>query len=168
MLSIIAVIGKNRELGKDNKLLWYIPGDLPRFRSLTTGHPVIMGRKTFESLGKPLPDRTNIVISKQQRQEEGINVVHSLDSAIEMGKRSPGCDEIFIIGGGSVFAQAIPLADRLYLTVVDLEAPDADTFFPDYARFSRVISQEAQEDLDYKSVFYILEPESHSSTAPTK
>lgn len=167
MISIIAVIGKNRELGKDNKLLWHIPGDLPRFRSLTTGHPVIMGRKTFESIGQPLPDRTNIVISSHANIE-GVTVVSSLEHAIAHAKISPGNDEIYIIGGGSVFTQAISRADRLYLTVVDMDAPDADTFFPDYSRFSRVVSQEPQQDLDYKSVFYILEPESHSSTAPTK
>jgi dihydrofolate reductase len=167
MLSLIAVIGKNRELGKDNKLLWHIPGDLPRFRTITTGHPVIMGRKTFESIGALLPDRTNIVISSHATIE-GVTVVSSLEGAIEVAKTSPGSDEIFIIGGGSIFDQAVHLADRLYLTVVDMEAPDADTFFPDYARFSHVVSQEPQEDQDYKSMFYILEPESHSSTAPTK
>lgn len=167
MLSLIAVIGKNRELGKDNKLLWYIPGDLPRFHRLTAGHPVIMGRKTFESIGRALPDRTNIVIS-HDATIVGATVVSSLQDAISFAKTSPGSDEIFIIGGGSVFEQAIPFADRLYLTVVDMDAPDADTFFPDYSRFSKVVVQEPQEDQDYKSVFYILEPAIHSSTAPTK
>ena len=164
MISIIAVIGKNRELGKDNKLLWHIPGDLPRFRTITTGHPVIMGRKTFESIGHPLPDRTNIIVSSH----EFPNSVKSLDEAIVLAKTSPGSEEIFIIGGGSIFKQAMNLADRLYLTVVDLEAPDADTFFPDYSRFSHVVSEEPQQDLEYPSVFYVLEPEIHFSTAPTK
>ncbi|MEK7065397.1 MAG: dihydrofolate reductase, partial [Patescibacteria group bacterium] len=93
MLSIIAVIGKNRELGKDNKLLWYIPGDLPRFRSLTTGHPVIMGRKTFESIGALLPDRTNIVVSSHATIV-GVTVVSSLEGAISLAKISPGSEEI--------------------------------------------------------------------------
>jgi len=164
MISIIAVIGKNRELGKDNKLLWHIPGDLPRFRSITTGHPVIMGRKTFESIGKPLADRTNIIISAHDFP----NSVKSLEEAIALAKVSPGSEEIFIIGGGSVFGEAMNLADRLYLTVVDLEASDADTYFPDYSRFSRVVSTQPQVDQDYPSVFYILEEASNPSTAPTK
>ncbi len=141
MLSIIAVIGKNRELGKDNKLLWHVPGDLPRFKKLTTGHPVIMGRKTFESIGKPLSGRTNIVISKNA-VIPGATVVRSFDEAVEVAKNSPGSDEIFVIGGGSVYAQAIDRADRLYLTIVDAVAPDADTFFPDYSKFSEVISRD--------------------------
>lgn len=140
MISIIAVIGKNRELGKDGKLLWHVPGDLPRFKKITTGHPVIMGRKTYESIGKPLPGRTNIVISHSLK-DPNVTVVDALENAIEIAKKSPGADEIFVIGGGQIFSQAIDIADRLYLTIVDKTA-DADTFFPDYSEFARIISQD--------------------------
>lgn len=155
MLSIIAVIGKNRELGKDNTLLWHVPGDLPRFKKLTTGHPVIMGRKTFESIGKPLAGRTNIVISKDAVIPDAI-VVQSLDEAVEVAKKSPGAEEIFIIGGGSVYAQAIGCADRLYLTIVDKSASDADTFFPEYSRFSTVLHKESHNEDDIGFTFQIL------------
>ena len=150
MLSIIAVIGKNRELGKDNHLLWNLPGDLKRFKKITKGHPVIMGRKTFESIGRPLPDRTNIVISSHSE-------ISSLDAAIEKAQSAPGAEEIFIIGGGSVYAQAIGQADRLYLTVVDATAA-ADTFFPDYSRFTKVIEKFAHEENGIKYTYLTLEP----------
>ncbi len=159
MLSLIAVIGVNRELGKDDKLLWHIPGDLPRFKKLTTGHPVILGRKTFQSIGRPLPERTNIVITRDLSfAPAGVTVVHSLDEALEQAKVAPGAEEIFVIGGGQIYAAAIDRADRLYLTVVDKLAPDADTFFPDYSRFSEVISKELQEAEGFRFSFSILQP----------
>ncbi len=154
MLSIIAVIGKNRELGKDNDLLWHLPADLKRFRDITRGHPVIMGRKTFESIGHPLPNRMNIVISRQEKIP-GVIVVHSLDEAIEKAK---GDKEIFVIGGGSVYAAAIDRVDRLYLTVVDAVSPEADTFFPDYSRFTKVIEESVHEENGMKYTYRTLEP----------
>lgn len=153
MLSIIAVIGKNRELGKDNDLLWHLPADLRRFREITRGHPVIMGRKTFESIGHPLPNRLNIVIS-HQKNIPGVTVVSSLDEAIARAGKDP---EIFVIGGGSVYAQAIDKADRLYLTIVDARAPDADTFFPDYSRFVKVIEETPQEENGIRYTYRTLE-----------
>lgn len=157
MLSIIAVIGKHRELGKDNNLLWDIPHDLERFRRITKNHPVIMGRKTFESIGHPLPDRNNIVLSSDPSFFlEGVVIVRTLDEALTLAKKSPGSDEIFVIGGGSIYAQTIDRADRLYLTVVDATA-DADTFFPDYSRFIRVISQETHSDNGYRFTYFVLE-----------
>ena len=156
MLSIIAVIGKNRELGKDNKLLWHLSDDLKRFREITKGHPVIMGRKTFESIGRPLPDRDNIVITSDRTYEkEDIKVVYTLDEALQIADSSKGNDEIFIIGGGSVYAQAIDRADRLYLTVVDGSA-DADTFFPDYSRFTKIIFQEEREEEGVRFTYLTL------------
>jgi len=143
MLSLIAVIGRNRELGLDNHLLWHIPGDLAHFKKLTTGHPVIMGRKTFESIGKPLPGRTNIIISSNPAVG-----VSSVREALEHAKKAPGSEEIFVIGGGKVFSETIDLADRLYLTIVDKTA-EADVFFPVYSEFSRVISKELQEGYTY-------------------
>lgn len=161
MLSIIAIIGKNRELGKDNDLIWHLPGDLKRFRQLTTGHPVIIGRKTFQSIGHPLPNRMNIVITHDPLfTAEGVTVVSSLDDAIEKAKSAVGGKEIFIIGGGSVYAQAIARADRLYLTIVDAAASDADTFFPDYSRFTKVIEESPQEENGIRYTYYTVEPAS--------
>jgi dihydrofolate reductase len=158
MLSIIAVIGKNRELGKDNDLIWHLPGDLKRFRTITNGHPVIMGRKTFQSIGRPLPHRTNFVITHDPSfKAEGITAVSSLNEAIEKAKPAPGSEENFIIGGGSVYTEAIRRADRLYLTVVDAVAPGADTFFPDYSQFTKVIEEIPQEENGTHYTYRILE-----------
>mgnify|MGYP001581238855 CR=1 FL=1 len=139
-ISIIACVGKNRAIGKDNKLLWQLPEDLKHFRTITTGHPVIMGQKTFESLGgKPLPKRINIVLTQDVNYHaDGIVVVHSISDAITAARKE-GANEIFFIGGGQVYAQALPLADKLYLTVVD-DSPAADTYFPDYSSFKKVIT----------------------------
>lgn len=161
MLSIIAVIGKNRELGKDEKLLWHIPGDLPRFKKITWGHPVIMGRKThgaFQYKGGPLPGRTNIVLTRDASyHKEGFIIAHSFDEALGIAQKSPGSEEIFVIGGGQVFAQAMGAAEKLYLTVVD-ETADADTFFPDYSQFKKVVFQEAHEGEGHRFTYYILRP----------
>lgn len=157
MISLIAILGKNRELGKDNKLIWNIPEDLKRFRQITAGHPVIMGRKTFQSIGRPLPKRMNIVISSDRNfAADGITVVPSLEDALNLAEKSPGNDEIFIIGGGNVYAQSITIADRLYLTIVDATAP-ADTFFPDYSAFARIISEEVREAEGFRFVYKTLE-----------
>jgi len=109
-----------------------------------------MGRKTFESIGHPLPNRTNIVISSHSE-------ISSLDAALKRAKFAPGREEIFIIGGGSVYAQAINKADRLYLTIVDATAPGADTFFPDYSRFTKVISEESHEENGIRYTYRTLE-----------
>ena len=112
MITIIAAIGKNNELGKDNQLLWHLPADLKHFKNLTSGHPIIMGRKTYESIGKPLPNRTNIVVSrKDDRFEEGILIVPSLKDAIKHAKKIN--ENIFIIGGGEIYRNTIDMADRL-------------------------------------------------------
>lgn len=154
MLSLIAVIGKNRELGRENHLLWNLPGDLAHFRKITSGHPVIMGRKTFRSIGHPLPNRENFIVTRDPSFDVGgVTVVSSLDEAL---KRAKG-DEIFVIGGGQMYAQAIDRADRLYLTVVDATA-QADTFFPDYSRFTKVIERSPQEENGIRYKFLILEP----------
>lgn len=119
MVSIIIAIANNGIIGGDNNLLWHIREDLQRFKRITTGHPVIMGRKTFESLGKPLPNRTNVVITRQKDyQHEGCIVVHSLDEAIEL---FPIKEEIFIIGGGEIYKQAWDKADKLYITWIIAE-----------------------------------------------
>lgn len=155
MLSLIAVIGKNRELGKDNALLWHIPGDLPRFKKLTSGHPVIMGKNTYLSIGRPLPDRTNIVVSTSLLTQEGIHVASNVKDALNIANRAPGSSEIFIIGGGTLYTQTIDKADILYLTIVDATA-QADTFFPDYSNFKKIISSETQHNGGYTYSYVTL------------
>lgn len=143
-LSIIAAVGRNRAIGRHNQLLWQLPGDLPRFKHLTMGHPVIMGRKTYESIGQPLPGRLNIVISRRGGGDAGgITVCNSLSAALDCAcAAAPPDGEVFVIGGGDIYAQAIRQADRLYLTEVDDAPADADTFFPDYTAFSRIRAKE--------------------------
>ena len=122
-------MGRNREIGADNQLLWHLPKDLKHFKEITSGHPVIMGRKTYESIGKPLPNRTNIVISRKTDWfEEGILIVGSIKEALKFAKKID--EDIFIIGGGNIYEQTIDLADKLEVTVVDAELK-ADTFFPE-------------------------------------
>lgn len=132
MLSIIACISKvHRAIGYKNRLLYAIPSDMTRFRMLTTGHTIIMGRKTFESLPNgALPNRRNIVISKTREQIAGCEVYTSLEEALEARKEAAE-DECFIIGGASIYEQALPFADKLYLTIVEKEPEHADTFFPE-------------------------------------
>ena len=132
MLSIIACISKvHRAIGYKNRLLYAIPSDMTRFRMLTTGHTIIMGRKTFESLPNgALPNRHNIVISKTREQIAGCEVFGSLEEALEARKEAAE-DECFIIGGASIYEQALPFADKLYLTIVEKEPEHADTFFPE-------------------------------------
>lgn len=129
MISLIAAIGKNNELGKNNTLVWSMPADMKFFKETTSGHPVIMGRKTFESIGKPLPGRKNIIITRDNDyKKDGIETVHSLKEALALVNSN---DEAFIIGGAEIFKQAMEIADRLYITHVEAEDKDADTFFPE-------------------------------------
>lgn len=140
IISAIAAIGQNRELGKNNQLLWRIPEDLKRFRAITAGHPIIMGRKTYESIGHPLPNRTNIIITRNQDfKAEGCVVVGSVEEAIAKAKELDQ-QEIFIIGGGEIYKQAMPMIDKLYLTVVK-GSKEADTYFPEYGEFSNIVKQ---------------------------
>lgn len=128
MITIIAAIGKNNELGKNNQLLWSLPNDLKHFKNLTSGHPIIMGRKTYESLGRPLPNRTNIVVSRKNDWfEEGILIVPSLKDALKHAKKIN--ENIYIIGGGNIYEQTIDIADRLEITQVNF-TDEAHTFFP--------------------------------------
>ncbi|MBX2866570.1 dihydrofolate reductase [Candidatus Kaiserbacteria bacterium] len=153
MIGIIAAIGKNRELGKNGDLIWRISDDLKRVKDLTTGHPIVMGRKTYESIGRPLPNRTNIVVTRDPSYEaEGCIVTTSLEEALEKAKESEGADEIFIFGGAQIYEMALPYTDRLYLTIIDAEDPEADTFFPEYDTFTNVIKKEKrdQDGLSYE------------------
>ena len=136
MISLIAAIGKNNELGKGNTLLWRLPADQKYFRDTTLGHTVIMGRKTFESLKGALPNRRNIVITRDVNYKKdlpaeagGVEVAHSLAGALDLIKDIN--EEIFIIGGAQIYKEFMPIADKLYITHVDAEAKDADAFFPE-------------------------------------
>ncbi len=141
MISIVAAVAKNNVIGSKNDLPWYIPEDLKRFKELTTGHTVLMGRKTYESiikrLGKPLPNRNNIIITRQNNYKapEGVEAYSSLDDALAAHRD----DEIFVIGGAAIFKETLPLADRLYITHIDKEY-EGDVYFPevDYGQFSKV------------------------------
>lgn len=129
---IIAAVAEDWAIGRKGQLLAHVKGDLPRFKRLTMGHPVIMGRKTYESFPKrPLPGRLNIVITRQTDYpvEEGMCVATSLDEALRIGRRAQAGD-IFVIGGGEIYRQAFPIADRLEITLLSASYPDADTFFP--------------------------------------
>lgn len=128
MVSIIVAVAENGTIGDRNALLWHISEDLKRFKALTTGHPVIMGRKTYESLGRPLPNRTNVVLSRSGGKFPGCRVARSLDEALAL---FPDDEELFIIGGAQIYEQALPLADRLYLTRV-CHPYEGDTSFPEW------------------------------------
>ncbi len=154
ILSLIAAIGKNNELGKDNQLLWHLPADMKHFRDTTRGHAVIMGRKTFESIAHALPNRRNIVITRDQNYSaEGIEVAHSMEEALELFKNTD--EEVFDIGGAEMYKMSLPYADKLYITHVD-QAFDADTFFPtidDSWKKSSEKIQEADNENQYRLVF---------------
>jgi dihydrofolate reductase len=129
-ISIIAAIGRNGEIGARNTLPWRLPDDLKRFKQLTTGHAIIMGRKTYESIGRSLPNRKNIIITKNQGYHAtGCVVVGSMEAALQEAGNN---QEIFIIGGGEIYKLGLPYANRLYLTFVDAELADADIFFPKF------------------------------------
>ena len=156
VISIIAAIDKNRGIGKNNKLVWNIPEDLQHFRFVTNGHPVIMGRKTFESIGRPLPNRTNIIVTRNKLYaKKGIVVKHSLEEAVSYAKKLDE-SEIFIIGGAEIYHQGIEIANRLYITVIQHQF-DVDSYFPEYSLFTRVISSRKSSDKNYQYTFYILE-----------
>ncbi|HVZ67581.1 MAG TPA: dihydrofolate reductase [Patescibacteria group bacterium] len=155
MISIIAAIGINRELGYGNDLIWRISTDLKRLKDLTMGHPIVMGRKTYESIGRVLPGRTNIIITRDPNYKvDGGVIASSVEDSIEKAKNSPGADEIFIFGGAQIFEQLLPIVDRLYLTKINSAAPMADVFFPDYSAFTKnTFSEKHEEDgLEYEYV----------------
>lgn len=131
-ISIIAAMTANRVIGRDNGLPWCLPTDMRRFKSVTMGHTVAMGRKTYDSIGRPLPGRTTVVITRRRDWRppaaEGLRVVHSLDEAVRIGREN-GDDEMFIAGGGEIFLEALPITDRIYLTRIEADIP-GDAYFP--------------------------------------
>lgn len=158
LISAIAVTNKNRAIGFKNKLLWNLPLDLEHFKKITSGHTVIMGSNTFISLGRPLPRRINIVITKNQNfAAPGCIIVFSPEEALLRAKEEEikingENGEIFVIGGGSIYAQMLPFTEKLYLTIVDDESAEADAFFPDYSEFKKIISK--SEEQEYNGIKY--------------
>jgi len=161
MINIIAAMDEKRGIGKDSKIPWHISEDLKRFKRLTTGHTIMMGRKTYDSLPqKPLPSRINMVITRNPDfKADGVSVNNSFEEALAVAKENEQ-SEIFIIGGAQIFQQAIDMGivDRLYLTKVEGEF-GADTFFPDYSDFKKAINEESGEENGIKYKFIDLERE---------
>jgi len=153
MISIIVAVAKGGAIGKEGKMPWKIPGEQRQFKELTTGHVVIMGRTSYEEVGHPLPNRTNIVVSKTKVfSGENLYTVKSLQEAIERA----GQEEIFIAGGAEIFQEALPLADKIYMTYVDMEVPDADRFFPDFPEeeYNREEIEKVGGETSYLRVLY--------------
>lgn len=181
-ICIIAAVAADGAIGKDNRLLWHLSGDMKHFREVTMGHPVIMGRKTFKSIGRPLPGRRNIIVSRSMKEKEiripregkpdlvaetaprlqaALDAARSVSETVQAGASSAtrlsgtiassaadnARGECFIIGGASLYAEALPLADKLYLTEIQATAPDADTFFPE---IDRTVWQETSRSLLHK------------------
>lgn len=166
-ISVIAAVARNRVIGKDNALPWRLPPDLRRFRALTTGHPIIMGRKTHDSLGRALPQRRNVVISRNPDfAAAGCEVAPSLGAALELC--AGGAGEVFVIGGAEIFAQALPMAARLYMTEVHADA-EGDVRFPEFdARQWRETARErhsSEAGFSYEFVDYerVIEPRTPTS-----
>jgi len=158
MIILIAAVAQNNALGKDNQLLWHLPDDFKRFKNITSGHYIIMGRKTFESFPKPLPNRTHIIITRQKNYNpEGCIVVNSLNEAIQS---CPKNEDVFIIGGGEIYKQSIPIADKIDITRVH-NSFEADTFFPEIEIekwqliFEEFHSKDERHDFDFTFETYV-------------
>jgi dihydrofolate reductase len=158
---LVAAIGKERQLGLNNELLWKLPGDLPRFKEMTLGSPIIMGRKTYDSIVRPLPGRKNIVISRDSSIKiDGVSVASSNKEAVEQAETGASekepIENVFVIGGGEIYALFLPVSDALELTLVN-DSPHADAFFPDFSgqKFHEISRQSNQaENLSYDYVRY--------------
>ncbi|UII54525.1 dihydrofolate reductase [Cytobacillus spongiae] len=157
MISLMWAMDENRVIGKDNQLPWHLPEDLKFFKRTTMGHPIAMGRKTFESIGKPLPGRENVIITRNQNYEqEGCKILHSIEELLHYSQTQ---NELFIIGGAEIFREALPYADRLYLTQIN-HSFDGDTFFPSFDRNEwKLVSKEKgikneQNPYDYEFQIY--------------
>lgn len=166
MLSLIVAVAKNNAIGRNNKLLWHISEDLKYFKATTTGHPVIMGRKTYESIGRPLPGRRNIIVTRgtvpapeiKNPQITSFEVTNDLEGVVALAKSSE--NEFFVMGGGQLYKQTFNDADRLYITEIHAEAEGADTFFPEISGEQWVaineseILTDAENGIDFRFVVY--------------
>lgn len=172
---IIAAIARNGVIGRDGRLPWHLKRDIERFKNLTMGHPVIMGRKTYESIPKlfrPLPDRTNIILSRQRREDQlqGVIVARAFQDALDHAAQSQGDDEVFIVGGAEIYKQFLPLADRLYLTHVLAEMA-GDAYFPELnLRQWNPMREEltpADNENDFPSLFCVYERKCDGQAHPS-
>ncbi|GAB3204444.1 dihydrofolate reductase [Pontibacter aydingkolensis] len=151
MVNIIVATAENNVIGKDNQLIWHLPADLKHFKQLTMGHPILMGRKTYESIGKPLPGRTSIIITRQKDFEaEGCIVAHSVQEAIEKAKELD--EQVCIIGGAEIYKQALPLTDCIELTKIH-HSFDGDTFFPEINEKDWEVVAEEKHEPDEKNKY---------------
>lgn len=154
-ISMIAAVGKNLELGKNNDLIWHFKEDMKFFKETTMGHPVIMGRKNFESLPKALPGRKNIVISANpEYKADGAEVVTSVEEAIKLAETEN--TDAFVIGGGKIYTEFLPYADNLYLTEINAECPDADTYFPDFNKNDYIKEIVNFYDVDGTEFYHVI------------
>lgn len=154
-ISMIAAVGKNLELGKNNDLIWHFKEDMKFFKETTMGHPVIMGRKTFESLPKALPGRKNIVISTNpEYNADGAEVVTSVEESIKLAETED--TDAFVIGGGRIYTEFLPYADNLYLTEINAECPDADTYFPDFNKSDYIKEIVNFYDVDGTEFYHVI------------
>ena len=154
IISLIAALGKNRVIGNENKLIWSIPTDMKRFKELTSGKSIIMGRKTYESIGRPLPKRKNIIITRDDNYKaDGCIVVHSSDESL----KAAGDVEVMIIGGAQVYAEFLPVSNKMYLTLIDKDF-EGDAYFPAYNENEwKEVFREEHSDGDLKYAFVDLE-----------
>lgn len=155
MIHLVVAVAENGAIGKDNQLLWHLPDDLKQFKKLTSGHTVVMGRKTYESIGKPLPNRTNVIITRNENYEApGCIVVSSLEEAIRTES------DVYIIGGAEIYQQALPLTDRIHLTEVQASV-EGDTFFPklDSAEWHELSRETHPTDEKHRYAFDFVELE---------
>lgn len=164
-LSLIVATANNNAIGRNNELPWHLPQDLKYFKSVTLGKPVIMGRKTFESIGKPLPGRTNIVVTRQKDWKfAGVLVAKSVEEALEIGQQFRNeqnnlAEEIMVIGGAEIYRHALPIADRVYLTRIDADVAGADAYFPELPITQWKLASELPGDSDanLKHKFMVFE-----------
>ncbi len=149
IISLIAALDKNRLIGSDNSMPWHLPADFKHFKSVTMGKPIIMGRKTFESIGRPLPGRLNVVISRSGFSADGVTSVSSIDAALSAVKNA---DEVMIVGGANIYEQMMDKADRMYLTHVDANC-EGDAWFPEFNLADWKIVSEKMISADEKNNF---------------
>ena len=149
MIALVVAISENRVIGKDNQLIWHLPEDLKHFKRLTMGHPMIMGRKTFEAIGKPLPGRTSIIITRQSdfQAPQGCVVAGSVEEALKEGLALD--EQVLVVGGGEIYRQALPFAEVVYLTLVH-ETYDGDAFFPDLDAETWDVTEQQEHPADEK------------------
>ena len=152
MINVVAAVGKNLELGKDGKLIWYIPADLKNFKNLTIYNAVVMGRKTYDSIGKSLEDRINIVLTREEKKYKDVMIISNYKDILDIDML-----DVFIIGGESIYKLFVPFAENIYLTEIDDSCNEADTYFPEFDKDlydKEIIKEDSYNDLNYSFVRY--------------